>query len=70
MVARRNKLFGEERRLWDGNIRSSSIFLGGYHSYTDIIQWLKNLERQHSNIVTVKSIGTTTEKRVINGVKV
>uniref|UniRef100_A0A1I7VAK1 Peptidase_M14 domain-containing protein n=1 Tax=Loa loa TaxID=7209 RepID=A0A1I7VAK1_LOALO len=69
LVTRRSELFGEERRFWDDNIRNSNTFLGDYHSYDQIIYWLKNLEWQHHNIVTVKSIGSTAEKRIIYGVK-
>ncbi|KAL3998933.1 Zinc carboxypeptidase family protein [Acanthocheilonema viteae] len=69
MIMRRNKLFDNERWLWDAYIRNSNIFLGDYHSYDDIIRWLKDLERRYHKIVTVINIGTSAEKRIIYGVK-
>uniref|UniRef100_A0A8R1TLG2 Peptidase_M14 domain-containing protein n=1 Tax=Onchocerca volvulus TaxID=6282 RepID=A0A8R1TLG2_ONCVO len=69
MLPWRNKSFHKERRLWDDNTKNSNIFLGKYHSFDDIISWLKNLEKQNPDIVTVISIGTTYEGRKIYGVK-
>ncbi|KAM3721004.1 putative carboxypeptidase suro-1 [Dirofilaria immitis] len=69
MVPRRNRLFEEQKRLWNDNIRNSNNFLGEYHSYDDIIRWLKNLKRQNPDITTIIKIGTTYEKRNIYGVK-
>uniref|UniRef100_A0A915Q398 Peptidase M14 carboxypeptidase A domain-containing protein n=1 Tax=Setaria digitata TaxID=48799 RepID=A0A915Q398_9BILA len=66
---RKKPLKEEERRLRDDSTKNLDLFLGEYHSYDNIVQWLKNLEMQFKDIVKVTSIGVTSEGRTIYGVK-
>lgn len=70
MIPRRDKLFDKEKRLWDDSNQNLNTFLGDYHSYDEIVRWLKDLERRNRNIVTVVDIGSSTERKTIYGVKV
>uniref|UniRef100_A0A0M3HR29 ShKT domain-containing protein n=1 Tax=Ascaris lumbricoides TaxID=6252 RepID=A0A0M3HR29_ASCLU len=63
----RHNLFSEHR-LKDDRSSSSTLPMGEYYSYDEIVQWMRNLERLHRNIVRVVSIGTTHQGRNIFGV--
>lgn len=65
----RHNLFSEHR-LKDDRSSSSTLPMGEYYSYDEIVQWMRNLERLHRNIVRVVSIGTTHQGRNIFGVVV
>uniref|UniRef100_A0A915AI59 Zinc carboxypeptidase A 1 n=2 Tax=Parascaris univalens TaxID=6257 RepID=A0A915AI59_PARUN len=62
-----HNLFGEHR-LKDDRSSSSTLPMGEYYSYDEIVQWMRNLERLHGNIVRLISIGTTHQGRSILGV--
>lgn len=60
-----------DQKLWlrDDSFSNVNFPLGEYHSYDDIVQWLKSLEGRFPDIVNVTFIGHTFEKRAIYGVK-
>ncbi|MDQ3194197.1 MAG: immune inhibitor A [Bacteroidota bacterium] len=58
--------------LNDNNIDGLSLgSMGGYYTYTEVIQKLDSMRIQFPNLITVKqNIGTTTEGRIIWAVKI
>ncbi|VDN23035.1 unnamed protein product [Gongylonema pulchrum] len=65
----RRKLLDGQKRFRDDSSNIAELHMGEYHSYDDIVRWLKSLERRYSDIVKVTSIGVTPEKRTIYGVR-
>ena len=45
------------------------MFLGDYHTYDEIVRWLKDIERFYPQIAQTFTIGTTYEGRQIWGIK-
>lgn len=71
IIIRRDKSNDKARRLHDiVNMHNPQAFLNDYHSYDEIVGWLRYLKTQYDGIITVENIGVTHSGRTMYGVKV
>uniref|UniRef100_A0A0N4Z0I3 ShKT domain-containing protein n=1 Tax=Parastrongyloides trichosuri TaxID=131310 RepID=A0A0N4Z0I3_PARTI len=52
----------------DTRFNNFGLTMGEYHSYEEIVNWMKRIEQRHNNFVKVISIGKTFEGRDIYGI--
>uniref|UniRef100_A0A0K0FL36 ShKT domain-containing protein n=1 Tax=Strongyloides venezuelensis TaxID=75913 RepID=A0A0K0FL36_STRVS len=52
----------------DSGFNNFGLAMGDYHNYTDVVNWMKRIEKKYPNFVKVFSIGKSFEGRNIYGI--